>query len=59
MTQEHKAVEENTLHVNGKESVIFLVAGKVADTAQKVEIYFLPWFSAKMCFKHMIKANIK
>lgn len=59
MTQEHKAVEENSLHVNGKESVIFLLAGKVTDTAQKVEIYFLPWFLAKMRFKHVIKANIK
>lgn len=35
MTQEHKILGENTLHVNNKELVIFLLAGKPADTAQK------------------------
>lgn len=59
MTQEHKVIEENTLCVlyNNKESIIFLLAGKAADTAQKVEIYFF----LNLGFKQNViyKANIK
>lgn len=58
MTQEHKVVEENTLHVNKKESVLFLLAGKAVDTAQKWNLLFALVFS-KMCFKHKIKADMK